>query len=281
MRPKQWTKNLVLLAGIIFDRQLNNPISVLRVLIALIIFSLLSGIIYIINDLIDIDFDRQHSTKQLRPIASGKLTKRKGFIAVILLGLVIFTSAFLLSFAFGLVCIGYFLLMLAYSKWLKHIVLIDVMVIAAGFVLRMVAGIVVIKVTYFSPWLFMVTTLLALFLGFGKRRAEMTLRTDKIPKTRKVLDGYTIPFLDMLIIIVLCATLLTYSLYTFSTSTTPQNYYMMFTIPIVLYGLFRYLYLIKVKNFGGAPEEILISDHPTQIAIALWVITVLTIIYIL
>lgn len=281
MRPKQWTKNLVLLAGIIFDRQLNNPASLLKVIFALILFSLLSGIIYIINDLIDIDNDRQHPSKQLRPIASGKLSKRTGITTVILLAILIFLAAFLLSFHYGLICIGYFLLMLAYSKWLKHIVLIDVMVIAAGFVLRMIAGIVVIKVTYFSPWLFMVTTLLALFLGFGKRRAEMVSNTKNSPNARKVLEGYNIPFLDTLIIIVLSSTLITYSLYTFSTSTAPQNPYMMFTIPIVLYGLFRYLYLIKVKNFGGAPEEILLSDHPIQIAITLWIATVIIVIYIL
>jgi len=281
MRPRQWTKNLVLFAGIIFDGQLTNLPSLLRVSVAFITFCLVSGVIYAINDLMDLEEDQHHPKKKFRPLASGELSPRTATVFCIILSIILLPAAFFLSINFGVVTSIYFFFMIAYSKWLKQIVIIDVLSISAGFVLRMVAGIFVIKVAYFSPWLFLVTTLLALFLGFGKRRAELSLLNDNANEHRKVLDGYTVPLLDLLIVIVLTSTLITYSLYTFSASQLPQSHPMMFTIPFVLYGLFRYLYLIKVNDFGGAPEEVLLTDHPTQIAILCWTITVIMIIYIL
>lgn len=281
MRPRQWTKNIVVLAGLVFDRQLGNPISILKTLAATIIFCLVSGITYIINDLADIEADRLHPKKKSRPLASGALSRKFAITAVVIIALILFPAALLLSPGFGTVCIAYFLLMLAYSKWLKHIPLIDVMTIAAGFILRVASGVLVLQIDFFSPWLLVVTTLLALFLGFGKRRAELTLLEDSATSHRKVLDGYSIPLLDQFITVVLSATLITYSLYTFSTPVTPENHAMMLTIPFVLYGLFRYLYLVRINNHGGAPEEVLISDHPTQITIGLWGLAVIIILYFL
>ena len=175
LRPRQWTKNAVIFAGLVFDRQLFIPGSALHVLAAFILFCLVSGLTYTINDLIDLKADRQHPQKCHRPIASGRLSVKQAVMFVIFLGLFTFTMAFVLSWKFGLVCLAYTLLMLAYSKWLKQVMIIDVMVIAAGFLLRVFAGISVIKVTFFSPWLFLLTGLLALFLGLGKRLAELRL----------------------------------------------------------------------------------------------------------
>ena len=182
--------------------------------------------------------------------------------------MVIFPSAYILSPTFAIIGFAYFLINLAYSFWLKHIPLVDVLIIAAGFVLRVAAGVMLIQVERFSPWLYVVTTLLALYLGFGKRRAELALLADGAYSHRKVLDGYTIPFLDQLITIVSSTTVVAYSLYTFSAPNLPENHTMMLTIPFALYGIFRYLYLIQVKNYGGAPEEMLFTDRPLQISIA-------------
>jgi len=168
---------------------------------------------------------------------------------------------------------------MAYSKWLKHVPIIDVFIIAAGFVLRVGAGVTLIQVERFSPWLYVVMTLLSLFLGFGKRRAELALLMDGAGSHRKVLDGYTLPLLDQYIMIVSGTTVVAYSLYTFSAPNVPENHSMMLTIPFVVYMIFRYLYLIEVKHAGGAPEEILLSDRPFQIAMVLWGLAVLAIFY--
>ncbi len=281
IRPRQWTKNLVLFAGIIFDGQLLKLNPFLKVSAAFLVFCLVSGLVYTVNDLMDIQYDRQHSQKRLRPLASGQLSPKTAILFSIFLAIVIFISAFLLSYQFGIVCLIYILLMLAYSRWLKHIVLIDVLTISAGFILRMIAGIMVIKVAYISPWLLLVTSLLALFLGFGKRRAELNLLNDNANEHRKSLTGYTLPLLDQLITVVFSAALITYCLYTFSESNTPNSHPMMLTIPFVLYGMFRYLYLLNVKDHGGAPEEVLLTDRPIQIAIMLWAISVIIILYLI
>jgi 4-hydroxybenzoate polyprenyltransferase len=281
MRPRQWTKNLVIFAGLIFDRQLFNADSVVKTTSAVLLFCLVSGITYIINDLLDIESDRLHPQKKLRPLASGQLSQKAAITFTILLALVTFPAAFFLSTDFGVVCLAYFLLMLVYSKWLKNIPLIDVITIALGFVLRVAGGILVIKVAYLSPWLFVLTSLLALFLGFGKRRAELVLLNDQASSHRKVLQGYTIPLLDDLILVVLSATLIIYCLYTFSASVTPQSHAMMLTIPFVLYGLLRYLYLLRIKEVGGAPEEVLLTDRPIQITLILWALAVVIILYLL
>jgi 4-hydroxybenzoate polyprenyltransferase len=196
-------------------------------------------------------------------------------LTIVTLGL-----AYFLAPGFEAVLVVYFLLNLAYSQWLKHIPIIDVLVIAAGFVLRVHAGVTLIQpVERFSPWLYVVMTLLALFLGFGKRRAELALLAHGAGSHRKVLDGYTLPLLDQYIMIVSGTTIVAYSLYTFSAPNVPENHSMMLTIPFVIYTIFRYLYLIEVKHAGGAPEEILLSDRPFQAAMILWGLTVLAIFY--
>jgi 4-hydroxybenzoate polyprenyltransferase len=281
MRPRQWPKNVFVFAALVFDRQLITPDSLLITILTFILFCLASSLVYIINDLTDIESDRLHPQKRHRPLASGKLTKRAALISIILLVVLVFPAAFIVDLELGLIVSAYFILMLAYSLWLKHVALIDVMIIAAGFVLRVAAGVVIIETQRFSPWLFLATTFLALFIGLGKRWAEIYLLQTEAGFHRRVLDGYTLELLDQLLTIVLSATLMTYCLYTFSAEITPGNHSMMLTIPFVIYGLFRYLYLIRVEHIGGAPEEIVLTDRPMQAAVVLWGLIVIIILYIL
>ncbi len=279
MRPKQWSKNVAVFAALVFDRQLTNWNSLLNATAGFFIFCLISSAVYIINDIVDVEADRQHPDKKFRPIASGKLPIPTAIVMVVVLILISFPAAFFISPMFAAIGIGYFVMNLAYSFGLKHVSLVDVLIIAAGFVLRVAGGVMLIQVERFSPWLYVVTTLLALYLGFGKRRAELALLTKDANSHRKVLDGYTIPLLDQLITIVSSTTIVAYSLYTFSAPNLPANHTMMLTIPFTLYGIFRYLYLIQVKNYGGAPEDMLFKDRPLQIAIALWGLSILVIFY--
>lgn len=281
MRPRQWVKNAVIFAALVFDRQLrlDNLPAVLRTFAGFVIFCVLSGVVYIINDIADAEADRQHPDKRNRPIAAGVLPVRVALATAIGLIVIIFPLAYLLSPAFALVALAYFTLNLAYSKWIKHIPLLDVFAIALGFVLRVAAGITLIHVARFSPWLYIVITLGSLYIGFGKRRSELALLAEGANNHRRVLDGYTIPLLDQFITIVSGTTIIAYSLYTFSAPNLPDNHLMMLTIPFVLYGVFRYLYLIQVKHSGGAPEDVLLSDRPLQITIFLWGISVLLIFY--
>ena len=280
MRLRQWPKNAFVFAALIFDGQLLILDSLLITSFAFILFCLTSSLVYIINDLSDIKTDRLHPVKQHRPLASGRLTKKLAVVSAGILFILVFPPAFLLNLNLGLVLSGYFILMLSYSFWLKHIPLLDVMIIAAGFVLRVAAGVVIIKTQQFSPWLFVATTFLALFIGLGKRRAEIKLLESAAASHRRVLEGYSLEFLDQLITIVLSTTLMTYCLYTFSSPVSPGNHSMMLTIPFVIYGLLRYLYLMRIKHIGGAPEEIVLTDLPMQISVALWGLTVILIIYI-
>ncbi|MDD5469062.1 MAG: decaprenyl-phosphate phosphoribosyltransferase [Anaerolineales bacterium] len=282
MRPRQWIKNTIIFAALVFDRQFNpsHVPEILRTTAGFIIFCLLSGLVYILNDLADAEADRTHPQKRLRPIASGELPQGTALGAAITLTLILALAAYLLSPKFALVALGYFLLNLAYSKKIKHIPLLDVLTIALGFVLRVAAGVVLIQVARFSPWLYVVTTLAALYIGFGKRRAELALLAEDAYNHRRVLDGYTIPLLDQYIMIVSSTTIIAYSLYTFSAPNLPGNHIMMLTIPFVLYGIFRYLYLIQVKHSGGAPEEVLLSDRPLQVTILLWGFSILLIFYV-
>lgn len=281
MRPRQWPKNIFIFAALVFDRQLDDPLPLLVTLIAFALFCLGSSLVYIVNDLLDLEADRQHPMKKHRPIASGSLSQTSAILSAVALGALTFPLAFLLNFNFGLILVGYVAVMLIYSIWLKHVPLIDVMIIASGFVLRVAAGVVVISPHRFSPWLFVTTTFLALFIGLGKRRAEISLLVDEAGIHRRVLDGYTLELLDQLLTIVLSATLITYCFYTFSSPITPGNHIMMLTIPFVIYGLFRYLYLIQLRNAGGAPEEIILTDHPMQATIILWGLTIIAILYFL
>ncbi len=279
MRLRQWPKNVFVYAGLVFDGQLIAVNSFIITSLAFILFCFVSSLIYIINDLTDIEADRLHPKKKHRPLASGNLSKRTAVIGAVFLALLIFPIAYLLNINFGLMITGYFLLMLAYSLWLKHIPLIDVMIIASGFVLRVAAGVVIIITKQFSPWLFVTTTFLALFLALGKRRAEIYLLETAAGSHRRVLSGYSLDFLDQLLTVVLSATLITYCFYTFSSPITPGNHIMMLTIPFVIYGLFRYLYLVRMDHIGGAPEEIVLKDRPMQITVLLWGLTVIGILY--
>ncbi len=280
MRPKQWTKNLFVFAALIFDRKLFDLYSLQRTLMTFGLFCLLASSVYIINDIMDIEADRNHPVKKNRPIASGKLPVNLAIIVAILLLAVALIGSYFLNKGTFLIFLIYFVLNLAYSKWLKHIAIIDVLMIAAFFVLRVAAGVSVIQVERFSPWLYVVTTLFALYLGFGKRRAELSvLIPENATSHRKVLAGYSIDFIDQMITIVSATTIIAYSLYTFSAPNLPENHIMMLTIPFVLYGIFRYLSLIQINKKGGEPEDLLLNDRPLQITIVLWGIAVILIFY--
>lgn len=280
LRPKQWLKNLFILAALIFDRQLTNYSSTYQTILGLFIFCFLSSSVYLFNDVFDIEADINHPTKKNRPIASGKLSINFAVWLGIFLAAGALAWASQLSQSFFLICAAYITINLLYSKWLKHIPIIDVMIVASGFVLRVAAGVTLIEVERFSPWLYVVTTLLALFIGFGKRRAELSLLTLGANNHRAVFEGYSIDFLDQLITIVSGTTIVAYSLYTFSAPNLPSNNAMMLTIPFVLYGIFRYLFLIKVKKSGGEPEELVMKDRPLQMSVFLWGLSVLIIFYI-
>ncbi len=280
LRPRQWTKNLVIFAGLIFDGQFLQLTPFLRVLLAALLFCLVSGVTYTINDLLDLDADKLHPQKRNRPLASGRLGKRTAIIFIIVLSAISLAGGYLLSPNLALIFVAYTLLILAYSLWLKKIMILDVLVIASGFVLRVLAGLSVITVAYFSPWLFVLTTLLAMYLAFGKRLAELKLLETDAVNHRKTLDGYTVPLLNQYIMVILTAILITYTFYTFSAHPGQSNYAMMLTLPFVVYGIFRYLYLIQSDLTTSSPEEVLLKDRPLQIAIALWGLSVIAIIYI-
>jgi len=277
MRPRQWTKNAFIFAALVFDEKLFILDDALRTFFGFLLFCLISSAVYIFNDVLDVEADRQHPEKRNRPIASGKLPIPTAVAAGILIALLTLVLGFLLAWQFALVLLLYFAMMLAYSKWLKQVPILDVLILAAGFVLRVHAGTTLIPVQRFSPWLYIVMTLLALYLGFGKRRAELALMGDEAEDHRKVLKGYTLALLDQYITIVSGTTIVAYSLYTFFRPQAPVD--LMLTIPFVVYAIFRYLYLIQVKQYGGEPEEILLTDRPFQICILLWGIVVLIVFY--
>ena len=279
MRPRQWVKNALLFAAIVFDEKIGHLSLLLHTLAGFALFCLLASTVYLINDLMDVQADRQHPQKRKRPIASGQLPVWIAVTVASLFVLIIFPLAYRLSPFFALVCLGYFILNLAYSRWLKHTLLLDVFILASFYVLRVVAGVTLVQVERFSPWLYVVTTLGALFIGIGKRRAELVLLADGANAHRRVLEGYSLPLLDQFITIVSTMTVIAYSLYTFLAPNVPANHTMMLTITFAMYGIFRYLYLIQVQNSGGAPEDIFFSDRPLQVTIALWGLTVLAIFY--
>jgi 4-hydroxybenzoate polyprenyltransferase len=281
LRPRQWTKNLVIFAGLIFDGQMTQLTPFLRVLAAAFLFCLVSGITYTLNDLMDIQADRLHPQKRNRPLASGRLTKAQAITFSVFLSVLVLVAAYLLAPNLALIFIAYSLLMLIYSKWLKKVMILDVIVISMGFVLRVLAGLSVITVAYFSPWLFVLTTLLAMYLAFGKRLSELKLLDEDAVEHRKSLDGYTIPLLNQYILIILSGILITYTLYTFSAQPSEPSHIMMLTVPFVMYGIFRYLYLIQNDLMTASPEEVLLKDRPMQIAILLWGLSVVLILYLI
>jgi 4-hydroxybenzoate polyprenyltransferase len=281
MRPKQWVKNIVIFAPLVFDVKLFDMRYLAQTLAGFILLCLVSGTVYIINDLADVEKDRQHPRKRNRPLASGQLGTSAAVIAAILIPFVALPLSFLLHPTFGATLLIYLLIQFTYSFWLKNVVIIDVMLIASGFLLRVAAGVPLVEAERFSPWLYICMTLLALLIGFGKRRHELVLLQENANMHRQSLEEYNLPLLDHVLSIVTASTLLAYALYTFSAPNLPPNHAMMLTIPFVLYCIFRYLYLIHVKGMGGAPEEIVFSDRPLQVAFVLWGLSVVIVMYFL
>jgi len=280
MRPKQWVKNVFIFAPLTFDVKLFNLYYLAKTMAGFVLLCLISGAVYIVNDLADIEQDRQHPEKRKRPLPSGQLSTHVALAAAVVMPLVGLPLGFLLDPIFGGILTGYLLIQLAYSFWLKNIVIVDVMLVASGFILRVAAGVPLVKAERFSPWLYICMMLLALLIGFGKRRHELVLLKENANMHRQSLQDYNLPLLDHIISIVTASTLLAYALYTFSAPNLPPNHTMMLTLPFVLYGIFRYLYLIHVKGMGGAPEEIALSDRPLQATVVLWGLSVIIVMYV-
>ncbi len=278
LRPRQWTKNGLLFVALAFTLNLQESSLLARSVAGFLVFCTLSSAGYLLNDLADVEADRIHPTKRLRPIASGAVPAPLALGTGIGLGLVGVAGAFLLGTQFGGVAVGYVLLTAAYTVWLKHVVLLDVFAIAAGFVLRAAAGAVVIQVPI-SPWLYTATMLGALLIALGKRRAEIQLLGDEAGGHRRNLESYSLAFVDQLILIVSGAALMTYALYTFSAENLPRDHSMMLTIPVVLYGMFRYLFLVHEGQDGGGPEELLFRDRPLLLSVVLWCVLAVAVLY--
>ena len=281
LRPQQWVKNFVLLAGLIFSQNLDKPDFILKSLAAFALFCLLSSSVYIFNDIMDVESDRKHPLKSARPIAGGRIKVSTGVFLFVFLAIASLGLAFWLNPLFALTALGYFVLNLLYSVYLKNVVIIDVMCIALSFVIRAVAGAVVIGVEI-SAWLVVCTTLLALFLGFGKRRHELVLLEDGATDHRKSLSEYSPYFLDQMISVVTASTVVAYAFYTLSPEVKVKlgAGHMELTIPFVLYGVFRYLYLIHQKEGGGSPTKMLLTDRPILVNIILWLAAVVLVVYV-
>jgi 4-hydroxybenzoate polyprenyltransferase len=279
MRPRQWTKNGFVFFGLIFDKQLFRLEPFLRTLEGFFLFCLISSAVYLLNDIADVEADRNHPEKKFRPIASGRLPIPVAITAALLLIVIALPLGYLLSPVFALILTLYLVTNLLYSRWLKHVSILDVLIVSSGFVFRVGAGVALITVERFSPWLYMITILFSLYIGLGKRRAEMNLLAEGASAHRKVFEGYTIPLLDQYITIVSGMTIVAYSLYTFSAPNLPANHTMMLTIPFVVYGIFRYLQLIQAGHAAGSPDEVALKDRPLQITVLLWGLAVIAIFY--
>lgn len=280
MRPQQWAKNLTLFAPLLFSHNLFNLVAELRAVAAFTLFCLMSSSVYLLNDILDRERDRLHPQKCYRPLASGQLPISVALGALGGLAVTAVMVGIALSPMFVLVLIAYWILNLLYSLWLKHQVILDVFTVASGFVLRVVGGAVAINVEI-SYWLLLCTSLLALFLGFSKRRHELLLLREEAGAHRKVLSEYNLLFLDMMISVVTAATVLCYALYTVSEDTVRRFHTrgLLLTLPFVLYGVFRYLYLVYHKDLGGDPTQAILHDCPFRLNLALWVITATVILY--
>ena len=280
IRPEQWTKNLVVFAGLIFGGRLFHADSIAIAIAAFAIFCGLSSAAYLINDVADREADQQHPLKRARPIASGQLAVQTAVVAATVFSVVSLAGAFAVSWQLGLMAGLYLAVLLAYSLALKHAVILDVLTIAAGFVVRAVAGAVAIEVPI-SSWLLVCTTLLALFLGLSKRRHELTLLGESATWHRRILEEYSPYLLDQMISVVTASTLIAYSVYATSADTAARlgTNRLGLTIPFVLYGIFRYLYLVHQKSEGGSPSMLLLNDRPLLACVALWSISVVLLLY--
>ncbi len=274
LRPKQWVKNLLLFAGLLFTLDQNHTIRQFgEAALGFLLFSALSSVVYLVNDLADRESDRRHLKKRRRPIASGELSPALALSAAAVLGIAGLAGSFWLGTRFGAIALLYFVLTIAYTFRFKHVVILDVLVLAAGFVFRAVAGAFVISVGI-SPWLVLCTLMLALFLGLSKRRAELiSVQLSGTLGTRRILDEYSPALLDQMIVIVTSASLMSYSLYTITSPMAQTHHYLMLTIPFVIYGIFRYLYLMHRHSLGESPDAVLVEDKPMLLNILLWGLT--------
>jgi 4-hydroxybenzoate polyprenyltransferase len=272
LRPQQWSKNLFIFAPLIFSRNIFNGPLLVKTIEAFAAFCLISSAHYIFNDLRDLEEDRWHPVKSKRPLASGRLQKGPAVVALLVFGAAGLALAAAINVPFLLIAAGYLVLQATYSMWLKHVVILDVFVVAAGFLIRVVAGGLAIKVEI-SSWLLICTILLALFLAMGKRRYELVLLDKDAASHRPILKEYNTYLLDQMISVVTASTLLAYCLYTISAETVAKfgTRNLIFTVPFVLYGIFRYLYLIHQKAEGGTPEALIIRDKPLLLDIFLWI----------
>jgi len=280
LRPEQWTKNLIIFGGLLFGQRLFDLHSIIYASAAFAVFCALSGVVYLLNDVADQDADRSHPLKRHRPIASGELSTSAALVAAAIIGIVALTASFLLRKEFGFFAAAYVGLLAFYSGPLKHVVIVDVLTIAIGFVLRAAAGAAVIDVPI-SNWLLFITILGALFLALSKRRHELVLLADDATSHRPILQEYTPYLLDQMISVVTASTLVAYAFYTVNPETVEKFHtnHLGLTLPFLLYGIFRYLYLVHQKEGGGSPAEMLLNDRPLLLCVALWALAVALIIY--
>jgi len=283
LRPRQWTKNLILFAGIIFAEQLLDGSLLLRAFLGFVAFCAVSSAVYCLNDLSDLDADRRHPTKKHRPLASGAISRG----AVVAMGALLLVcglgGAYVLAPSFALVVLLYFANNVAYSLWLKRVAIVDVVLLATGFVLRAVGSVEVlaVKSLVISPWLLLCTFFLAFFIGAGKRRAELTLLADGASDHRQALAGYSLTFLDHLLTTSVTTAIISYAIYTLAPATQAkfQTHQLVYTVPFVVYGLFRYMYLVYETKQGGNPTDAILHDLPIRIVVVMWVAAVVYILY--
>lgn len=280
LRPRQWIKNIFVFAALVFDQKLTDWTLLGRTILAFILFCMISSTVYILNDLADLEKDKQHPKKKGRALPSGQLMPWFAILSAVGILVVCLPLSYWLDPYFFLIVVVYFLLNIAYSFGLKNVVIIDVMVVTAGFVLRVAAGVIVAEAARFSPWLYLCTLFLALFLSIGRRRNELILLQAGANSHRRVLNDYNLKLLDDMTHLVTTGAVISYSLYTFSAVNLPSNHAMMLTIPFVIYGVFRYQYLIDVKGEGGAPEMLLYTDLPLLVDLVLFGLAVVLIMYV-
>lgn len=280
MRPKQWVKNLFVFAGLIFSRHLMDPSLFIKVTLGFALFSLMASSMYLFNDIRDVGNDRNHRDKHKRPMAARKLKLSTAYMVSAILVVVSLICAFWLERKFFAILAAYGIVNVAYSIRLKQVVIVDIMIIAFGFVLRVIAGTMIAGVSP-SDWLIICTMTISLFLGFSKRRQELVLTGDNAGEQRLVLENYSLPFLDQMIAVVTGCTVISYALYTVSSETVARfgTRNLVFTIPFVLYGIFRYLYLVYHRVSGENPTEMIMKDTPSVVNVVLWFIVVVSVVY--
>lgn len=281
MRPGQWSKNVLIFAGLVFDGKLLDADLFLQVCAGLVLMCMVASSIYLINDLADLDSDRRHPFKRRRPLASGQITRTQTLVTASLLALFALAASLLLQTQLTQVLGVYFLLHLLYIRWLRDLVIVDILTITAGFVLRVLAGVVLVQVSNFSPWLYICSALLALFLAIAKRRQELLLLADEAGELRVTFRQYNLALLDDMLRLVTTSTFIAYLLYTVEADTirVANTNSALITIPFVLYSLFRYLWIINVRQSHATPDELLLRDRPLQLAILLWGASFALIIY--